>query len=100
MIICYTQSGSTGIKVSRVRPQQLILTVTPIIKTARKLSLVWGTKCLVQKDASDLEEMIKITNVYSKKERLTSVGDKIVITAGLPLKKPGTTNLLRVVKVS
>ena len=100
MIICYTQSGSTGIKVSRVRPQQLILTVTPIIKTARKLSLVWGAKCLVQKDASDLEEMIKITNVYSKKEKLTSVGDKIVITAGLPLKKPGTTNLLRVVKVS
>ena len=44
--------------------------------------------------------MIKITNVYSKKEKLTSVGDKIVITAGLPLKKPGTTNLLRVVKVS
>ena len=32
IIVCYTESGSTGIKVSRVRPKQMILTVTPIIK--------------------------------------------------------------------
>jgi len=99
IIVCYTESGSTGIKVSRVRPKQMILTVTPIIKTARKLTLVWGVKCIVQKDANNLEEMIKMTKAYSKKEKIIKIGEKMVITAGLPLKKLGTTNLIRVIKV-
>ena len=99
IIVCYTESGSTGIKVSRVRPKQMILTVTPIIKTARKLTLVWGVKCIVQKDANNLEEMIKLTKTYSKKEKIIKIGEKMVITAGLPLKKLGTTNLIRVIKV-
>ena len=99
IIICYTESGSTGIKVSRVRPKQMILTVTPVIETARKLTLVWGAECLVQKDALNLEKMINKTKLFSKRKRLTKIGDKIVVTAGLPLKKPGTTNLIRVVKV-
>ena len=99
VIVCYTESGSTGIKVSRVRPKQMILTVTPIIETARKLTLVWGVKCIVQKDANNLEEMIKMTKAFSKKEKIIKVGEKMVITAGLPLKKLGTTNLIRVIKV-
>ena len=77
----------------------MILTVTPIIKTARKLTLVWGVKCIVQKDANNLEQMIKMTKTYSKKEKIIKIDEKMVITAGLPLKKLGTTNLIRVVKV-
>ena len=77
----------------------MILTVTPVIETARKLTLVWGAECLVQKDALNLEKMINKTKLFSKRKRLTKIGDKIVVTAGLPLKKPGTTNLIRVVKV-
>ena len=99
MIVCYTESGSTGIKVSRVRPKQMILTVTPIIETARKLTLAWGVKCIVQKDANNLEEMIKMTKAYSKREKIIKKGEKIVVTAGLPLKKLGTTNLIRVIKL-
>ena len=99
LIVCYTESGSTGIKVSRVRPKQMILTVTPIIETARKLTLVWGVRCIVQKDANNLEDMIKMTKSYSKKNKIIKIGEKMVITAGLPLKKLGTTNLIRVIKL-
>ena len=96
IIVCYTESGSTGIKVSRVRPSQIILTITPVIQTARKLSLAWGVLCFLQKDETDLEHMIKLTNETVKKSKLAFIGDKIVITAGLPLKVQGTTNLIRV----
>ena len=99
LIVCYTESGSTGIKVSRVRPKQMILTVTPIIETARKLTLVWGVKCILQKDANNLEDMIKMTKSYSKKNKIIKIGEKMVVTAGLPLKKRGTTNLIRVIKL-
>ena len=53
----------------------------------------------MQKDALNLEKMINKTKLFSKRKKLTKKGDKIVVTAGLPLKKPGTTNLIRVVKV-
>jgi len=99
IIVCYTESGSTGIKVSRVRPSQTILTITPVIETARKLSLAWGVLCFLQKDASDLEHMIQLTKEIAKKSGLVALGDKIVITAGLPLKVQGTTNLIRVITV-
>ncbi len=99
IIVCYTESGSTGIKVSRVRPSQTILTITPIIQTARKLSLAWGVLCLLQKDEKNLEQMINSTKVTVKKSGLAYSGDKIIITAGLPLKVEGTTNLIRVTTV-
>ena len=99
IIVCYTESGSTGIKVSRVRPSQIILTITPIIETARKLSLVWGVLCFLQKDESDLDHMIELTKMTVKKSKLATIGQKVVITAGLPLKVEGTTNLLRVATV-
>ena len=99
IIVCYTESGSTGIKVSRVRPSQTILTITPVIETARKLSLAWGVLCFLQKDENDLEHMIKLTKKTVKKSGLAIVGDKVVITAGLPLKVQGTTNLIRVTTV-
>ena len=99
IIVCYTESGSTGIKVSRVRPSQIILTITPVIETARKLSLAWGVLCFLQRDVGDLEHMIKLTKKTVKKSGLALIGDKVVITAGLPLKVQGTTNLIRVTTV-
>ena len=99
IIVCYTESGSTGIKVSRVRPSQIILTITPVIQTARKLSLAWGVLCFLQKDENDLEHMIQLTKKTVKKSGLALTGDKVVITAGLPLKVQGTTNLIRVTTV-
>ena len=99
IIVCYTESGSTGIKVSRVRPSQIILTITPIIQTARKLSLAWGVLCFLQKDETDLEHMIQLTKKTVKRSGLAVIGDKVVITAGLPLKVQGTTNLIRVTTV-
>jgi pyruvate kinase len=99
IIVCYTESGSTGIKVSRVRPTQTILTITPVIETARKLSLAWGVLCFLQKDEKNLEKMIESTKITVKKSGMASIGDKVVITAGLPLKVQGTTNLIRVTSI-
>ena len=84
---------------SRVRPTQTILTITPIIETARKLSLAWGVLCFLQKDEKNLEKMIESTKITVKKSGLADIGDKVVITAGLPLKVEGTTNLIRVTSI-
>ena len=65
----------------------------------RKLSLVWGVLCFLQKGEKNLEKMIESTEITVKKSGLADIGDKVVITAGLPLKVEGTTNLIRVTTI-
>ena len=43
--------------------------------------------------------MIESTEITVKKSGLADIGDKVVITAGLPLKVEGTTNLIRVTTI-
>ena len=47
----------------------------------------------------NLDHMIELTKMTVKKSKLATIGQKVVITAGLPLKVEGTTNLLRVATV-
>ena len=44
-ICCYTSSGATGMRAARERPQTPIIALSPIVATARRLSLVWGLHC-------------------------------------------------------
>src|SRR3954464_1475667 len=50
-IITYTASGTTGLRAARERPRVPIIALSPILNTARRLSLLWGTHCVVSPDA-------------------------------------------------
>ena len=50
-IVTYTSSGTTGLRAARERPQLPIIALSPVLQTARRLSLVWGTHCVVTGDA-------------------------------------------------
>ena len=95
-IVCYTASGTTGIRASRERPAMPILTLSPIVKTARRLSLAWGLHCVVTEDATDLDDMVNRACRIVVSEGFGGPGDRIIITAGVPLGTPGSTNMLRI----
>ena len=57
-IVCFTGSGSTGVRMSRERPETPIIALTPIPATARRLALVWGLHCVLTEDAKDLDDMV------------------------------------------
>ena len=46
-IVTYTASGTTGLRAARERPQVPIIALSPVLDTARRLSMVWGTHCVV-----------------------------------------------------
>ncbi len=96
-IVCYTGSGSTGLRVARERPNLPVLALTPIPATARKLTLVWGTHCVVVEDASTLDVMFMNAGNVARTEGFAVPGDRLLITAGVPIGTVGTTNLLRIV---
>lgn len=95
-VVCWTSSGSTALRAARERPDVPIVVLTPILDTARRLSLVWGLHCVLTQDAQDLDDMVDRAARITFQEGLGQPGQKIVITAGIPLRTPGATNMLRV----
>jgi len=95
-IVCYTSSGSTGIRASRERPRAPIIALSPVRQTARRLSVIWGLHCVVTEDARDIDEMVNRACAIAVDEGLAAPGQRIIITAGVPFGTPGATNLLRI----
>ncbi len=98
-IVTYTASGNTGLRAARERPQLPIIALSPVVETARRLSLVWGTHCVVTEDAHDLDDMVDRACRIAYEENFGGVGDRIIITAGVPLRTPGATNMLRIANI-
>ena len=95
-IICYTASGATSLRAARERPHQPILALTPIPATARKLSVVWGLHCVLTDDPRDLDDMVAKASRIAYQEGFALPGQRVIISAGVPLGTPGATNMLRI----
>lgn len=95
-IITATQSGHTARMVAKYRPTVPIIAATPIDKVARRLRLVWGVTPLRIKDRNTTDELINETILESIRAGLIRQGDVVVLTAGVPVGVPGSTNLLKV----
>lgn len=95
-IICYTSTGSTGLRVARERPSQSIIALSPIPATCRRLSLVWGLHCVQTGDPTDLDDMVDKACAIAIEQEIATRGERVLITAGVPLGTPGATNMIRV----
>jgi pyruvate kinase len=95
-IVCWTTSGSTGLRVSRERPQCPIVAISPIVTAGRKLSVVWGIHGVIAEDAHDLDDMIDRACRLAFKEGFAKAGQRIIVVAGVPLGTPGATNMMRI----
>ena len=99
-IVTYTASGATGLRAARERPRVPIIALSPVLQTARRLSLLWGTHCVVSPDASDLDDMVERACQIAQEEGFGKKGDRIIVTAGVPLRTPGSTNMLRIAYIT
>jgi pyruvate kinase len=95
-IICYTASGATSIRAARERPPQPIIALTPIPATGRKLAIVWGLHCVLTGDPKDLDDMVAKACRIAYQEGFAMPGQRVIISAGVPLGTPGATNMLRI----
>jgi pyruvate kinase len=95
-ICCYTASGATALRAARERPQTPILALSPIVATARKLALVWGLHTVAGEEPASLEGMVAHAAEIAAAEGLAAEGERIIITAGVPLGTPGATNMIRI----
>lgn len=98
-IVTYTMSGSTALRAARERPKAPILCLTPLIETARRLSIAWGVNPVVAPDAVNFSDMVAKAIVLARNSELAKPGDMLVVTAGVPFGTPGNTNVLRIARV-
>jgi len=98
-VVCWTSSGSTGLRVARERPKAPIVALSPNIATGRRLAVVWGVHCVITEDAHDQDDMVDRASRIAFKEGFAKAGERIIIVAGVPLGTPGATNMLRIAYV-
>jgi pyruvate kinase len=95
-IICYTATGSTALRVARERPGLPVMGLTPVLNTGRRLAVVWGIHSVLTSDPENLADMVRKACKIAFDENFARAGEGILITAGIPLGSPGTTNMVRV----
>ncbi len=95
-IVCWTSSGSTGLRVARERPQCPIVALSPIETAGRRLSVVWGVHCVIAEDARDQDDMVERACRLAFKEGFAKSGERVIVVAGVPLGTPGATNFMRI----
>ncbi len=95
-IIAVTSSGTTARRVSKFRPGEAIVAATPDKKTYHQLSLSWGVCPVLALVQDDTDRLFLHAIDCARQLDIVSKGDKVVITAGVPLRQSGTTNLLKV----
>tara|TARA_X000001036_G_scaffold434377_1_gene473641 strand:- start:295 stop:1698 length:1404 start_codon:yes stop_codon:yes gene_type:complete len=97
-IITMTHSGSTARMVSRYRPGAKIIAMTPFKETCRQLGIVWGVQPLLVKNYNTSDDIPLIANEILMLNKTLRKNEKYVITGGVPVGVPGTTNYLSVLK--
>jgi pyruvate kinase len=96
LILTFTSTGSTARVVSSFRPPVPILALTGSERTYNQLALVWGVIPVLCPGTASFDEMLGCARQIAVERGLARPGERVVLTAGLPMHTAGTTNLLRV----
>jgi len=99
LFVVVTQSGQSALLTSKCRPANRLIAMTASKETYRQLSLKWGVEAVLIQDPRDLGAESATFDAIGRellKLNLCQRGDTIVITAGLPILAPGSTNTIKV----
>lgn len=96
VICCYSQSGTTASLVARERPHVPIIAMTSKLGTARRMALTWGLHCMKTDEVDRFKTAVLNSARAAVGEGFADPSDQLVVTAGVPFGKSGTTNILRV----
>jgi len=95
-LVVFTATGNTAVRVSRERPQLPLVVMTPEIDVQRRLSMLWGARSYLQGE-TDYETAVQEARHLVLSQNIGTPGQQIIVVAGIPFGKSGSTNSMRVV---
>ncbi|MNI17862.1 Pyruvate kinase [compost metagenome] len=98
-ILTPTESGFTARMVSKYRPKAPIIAITQNVHVLQKLCLLWGVIPILGNKVTTTDEMFDSAVSRGCATGLIGKGDYVIISAGVPIGKQGTTNLIKVQQV-
>ncbi len=98
-VIAFTETGRSARLVARYRPDLALLAFTPNPRVRSQLALCWGVETFLVPKAASTDEMVRLVDASLQDIGRVSVGQLIVIIAGVPPGVPGTTNGMRVHRI-
>ena len=94
-ILTATSSGRSARMICRFRPACPIAALTMHEKVRRQLNISWGVTPYLTGEVNSTDRIFSLSAEVALKEKLVQNGDTVVITAGVPLGKSGSTNLIK-----
>jgi pyruvate kinase len=98
-IITSTQSGNTARHVSKNKPKSMIIGASPNDWVIRQLMLSWGVFPVKTKYPNSINKLIEEAVNSAKEHGYIKKGDTVVITGGVMINKPGSTNFINVKEI-
>ncbi len=95
-----TTSGSSARQLARYRPPVPIYAFTSSEVVARQLSVMYGVDAIISPAIHSTDEMLQQMERILISTRRVRPGEKIVFVAGQPVNQRGTTNMLKLHRVS
>ncbi len=95
-IACLTHSGATARTVARYRPGIPVYAFTDNQRVVGRMGIVWGTEGIHIPFQVDTDAGVDQVHEILVARNLARPGDRIVITAGMPLPTMGRTNMIHV----
>jgi pyruvate kinase len=94
-IMASTASGTTARLISRFRPAMPVIAITTRAETEKRLCLSWGVFPLQIDELKNVDQMLEVVKKMAVERGHLTSGDRLVITAGIPLGTTGATNLIK-----
>lgn len=98
-ILTITESGFTARMIAKYKPQCTVVAVSRLPERVRAMQLYWGVLPLLGPYSTNTDEMIELSLQCALHHSVIKDGASVVITAGVPIGTPGSTNLIKVVTV-
>lgn len=98
-IITVTISGFTAGRLSRYKPTCPIIACTTRSRVACQMNLLFDVYPVMIHEEDNTEQLFDAAVSQARLAGIIKQGDKVVLTAGVPLGESGNTNMVRVIDV-
>lgn len=94
-IVTPTHTGHTARMVARFRPECPVAALCPTEEVRRRLAICWGIVPVLVGEAQSTDHIFEQSVRTAVEQGLADRGEVVVITAGVPLGRTGSTNLVK-----
>jgi pyruvate kinase len=95
-ILVPTFTGRTASAVARLRPRRPIVALTHVVGSLQHMAIEWGVTPLHVPEASDVDDLWRVSIEAAREAGIVQAGDRVVVTAGTAVNIPGSTNVIKV----